>query len=212
MFVGHAAVAALAGAARPRVPLFPLLLATYGADAIEILLHGLGHGDSAMLWTHSLGALLAGGLISGAVAGVFTRSREVAIVVGLVYLSHGLCDLFTGQRKPVWDGGPTYGFGLYLLPAVDFAIEIGLVLVAAVLYQARRPVRMLRVVLAVTVLVLLQLGFNAADRSRLRGLKHGLVRATGAVLSEAPPSPGAGPVVGDRMALALRTTTSSESV
>lgn len=189
MFVGHAAVAGLAGAARPRVPLLPLLLAAYAADAVEILLHGAGVPHrTAMLWSHSVTALLVGGLLSAGLAWLFTRSRETALVVGLVHASHGLSDLLTGIHKPTWHGGPTYGLGLYERPAVDFTIEVGLLLAAAALYWWRRPVPGRRMAAVVTVLVLLQLGFNLGDRAWLHGLKRDLIRVTGAAFDSATAS------------------------
>lgn len=189
MFIGHAAVAALAAAARPRVPLLPLLLAAYAADVVEIILDGVGISrTSAMLWSHSVTALVAGGAIAATVAALATRRSWLAVLVGLVYLSHGLCDLLTGQRKPAWAGGPTYGLGLYKVPLADFAIEVGLVLLAAVLYQWRRPVPRRRLVATVILLVLLQLGFNLGDRALLYGLKHDLIRITGEAYDSATAS------------------------
>lgn len=189
MFVGHAAVAVLAGAVRPRVRLVPLLLAAYAADAVEILLHGVGVAHrTAMLWSHSVTALLVGGAAAALLAWLASRSRETAVAVGLVYASHGLADLFTGAHKPAWGGGPTYGFGLYQRPALDFAIEVGLLLAAAFLYQWRRSVPGRRMAAAIALLVLLQLGFNLGDRAWLHGLKRDLIRVTGAAFDSATAS------------------------
>ncbi|HEU5173841.1 MAG TPA: hypothetical protein VFT96_03730 [Gemmatimonadaceae bacterium] len=195
MFVGHAAVAVLAGAARPRAPMLPLLLAAYGADAVEILLHGaqVEHA-SAMLWSHSLTALAVGGALSALVAWVISRKWDLAVLFAAVYASHGLCDLLTGERKPAWEDGPTYGLGLYQVPAADFVIEVALLLVAAgLLYRWRRPEKPRRMAVLVAMLVLLQLGFNLGDRSWLHGLKRDLMRATSAALAPRPASRVADP-------------------
>lgn len=194
MFVGHAAVAALAGATRPRVPLLPLLVAAYAADAVEIVLHGiqLPHA-TAMLWSHSITALAAGGIVGAALAWIVSRQWDLALLVAAVYGSHGLCDLLTGERKPAWDGGPTYGLGLYDRPAVDFAIEIMLLLLAAAAYHWRRPAPPRRLAIIVAMLVLLQLGFNLGDRTWLHGLKKDLMRASSAAFAPQPTSAVAGP-------------------
>lgn len=193
MFVGHAAVAAFAAAARPRFPLVPLLVAAYAADLIEILLRGLGVTPAvAMLWSHSVSALAAGAAVASILGWVATRRLDFAVALAVVYASHGLGDLLTGEHKPTWAGGPTYGFGLYQQPAADFAIEIGLVLAAAALYHWRRHVPGRRLAIVLTAAVLLQLGFNLGDQPRLRGLKRDLIRATGAALAPPPPSRSAG--------------------
>lgn len=192
MFAGHAAVAAFAGATRPRIPMLPLFLAAYGADALEIGLHGFRFDHAfAMQWSHSILAMLLGGLVAGGAALAAGRRRDVAILTGLVYASHWICDLFTGENKPTWRGGPELGFGLYNAPAADFAIEAALVIAAGIAYQWRRPTRTRRIILGAVVLVALQLGFNLGDRGKLHGLKQGLGRVSGAAL--APPAPSGRP-------------------
>lgn len=193
MFVGHAAVAAFAAAARPRLPILPLLVAAYAADLIEILLRGVGVAPGiAMLWSHSVTALAAGAALASLLGWLWLRRLDFAVALAAVYASHGLGDLLTGEHKPTWAGGPTYGFGLYQQPAADFAIEIGLVIAAAALYHWRRHVPGRRMAIVLTVVVLLQLGFNLGDQPRLRGLKRDLIRATGAALAPAPASGTAG--------------------
>lgn len=193
MFVGHAAFAGFAGAARPRIPFVPLLVAAYAADLLEILLRGAGVLPRvAMLWSHSLTALAGGAAIAALLGWLWTRRPDFSAALAAVYLSHGLADLLTGEHKPAWAGGPTYGFGLYKQPALDFAIEIALLVAAAALYHWRRPAPRRRVALVLTLLVLLQLGFNAGDRTRLQALKRDLIRATGAALAPPPPSRAAG--------------------
>ena len=184
MFAGHAALAALAGSTRPSVPVVPLVLAAYAADALEIAYHAFGVSHaSAMQWSHSITAMLIGGTCFGLLVLAVLRRVDVAALAGLVYASHWLCDLLTGENKPTWIGGPSLGFGLYQAPAADFVIETLLVIAAAVVYQWRRPTQMRRVVAAAAVLVMLQLGFNLGDRAHLHGLKRNLVRATSAAVS-----------------------------
>jgi hypothetical protein len=183
VFAGHAAVAALAGSTRPSVPVLPLVLAAYAADALEIAYHTFGVSHSgAMQWSHSITAMFIGGTAFGLVVLAVLRRRDAAVLAGLVYASHWVCDLLTGENKPTWVGGPSLGFGLYQLPAADFVVEVLLVVAAAVLYQWRRPTQTRRVVLATAVLVMLQLGFNLGDRAHLHGLKRNLVRATSAAV------------------------------
>lgn len=190
MFAGHAAIAALAGASRPAIPFWPLLAAAYAPDALEIGYHAFGvEHASAMAWSHSITAMLLGGIAFGLWTFAWFRRRDVALLAAAVYASHWLADLLTGQNKPTWHGGPGIGFGLYQVPAADFAIEVTLVVAAAVLHQWRRPAETRRVVLAAVVLVALQLGFNLGDRAQLHGLKRNLVRVTGAAF--APPAPPA---------------------
>lgn len=195
MFAGHAAIAAFAAATRPRIPFLPLLVAAYGADVLEIALHGAGLAHvQAMQWSHSITAVIAGGLVFAAAAYGFFRRPDVAVLAGLVYASHWACDLITGEGKPTWIGGPRIGFALYQQPVIDFALETLLVITAALAYQWRRPTRRRLIVLVAVVLVALQLGFNVGDRARLHGLKRNLVRATSAALE-----PGESPAVGDRV-------------
>jgi hypothetical protein len=193
MFAGHAAIAALAGASRPGIPFWPLLLAAYAPDALEIGYHAFGvEHANAMAWSHSITAMVIGGIAFGLGTLAWHRRRDAALLAAAVYASHWLADLLTGENKPTWHGGPGMGFGLYQVPAADFAVEVVLVVGAAVLYQWRRPAQTRRIVLAAVVLVALQLGFNLGDRAQLHGLKRNLVRATGAAFAPTPPSAGAG--------------------
>ncbi len=213
MFAGHAAVAALAGSTRPSVPLLPLVLAAYAADALEIGYHAFGVSHAAaMEWSHSITAMLIGGTVFGLIVLAVLRRADAALIAAAVYASHWVSDLLTGENKPTWSGGPDLGFGLYQLPAADFALETLLVVAAAVVYQWRRPTQTRRVVVAAVVLVALQLGFNLGDRAHLHGLKRNLSRATSAAVSPVTPSSAHDPTQEVRMALALhRPQPTSES-
>ena len=193
MFAGHAAVAAIIGSSRPRVPFLPLLLAAYAPDAVEIMLHGfaLSHG-SAMQWSHSITAMVAGAVLLGLGTFAVTRRDDVAWLTAAAYMSHWACDLLTGENKPTWLGGPSVGLALYQVPVADFLVEGLLVVAAALLVRRRRPGASRRIALAAAVLLMLQLGFNLGDRARLHGLKRNLVRATGAALAPVSPSPRPG--------------------
>ena len=56
-----------------------------------------------------------------------------AVLAGLVYASHWVCDLLTGENKPTWVGGPSLGFGLYQLPAADFVPPATMIAVSSLL-------------------------------------------------------------------------------
>ena len=174
--------------------MLPLVVAAYGADALEIAYHAFGVSHAgAMQWSHSITAMVLGGVCAGLAVLAIARRLDAALLTGLVYASHWACDLLTGENKPTWVGGPSLGFGLYQVPAADFAMETLLVIAAALVYQWRRPTQVRRVVAATGVLVMLQLGFNLGDRAHLHGLKRNLVRATSAAVSPVTVSSPNGP-------------------
>ena len=136
MYVGHAAVALALKTREPRVPMAPLVLACYGPDWLEIVLgFWRGRGEMA-LYTHYLPGLLAGALAAAALytmvfTTVFHRPGGWVILSG--WLLHWPADFFTAHKGLL---SPTdrVGLDLYNLPAVDFALEVALVLVCCALY------------------------------------------------------------------------------
>jgi len=154
MFVGHYAAALAAKAAEPRAPLWTYVAAAQLVDigwsglvmagverlSFDASLPGSPLVLEHMPWTHSLPAALLWSL-TGALAarGLLKLPRRAAIMVGLVVFSHWLTDLLVHRPDlALWPGGAKVGFGLWNLPVVEQAVEIGLIALAAIAWTAGR--------------------------------------------------------------------------
>src|SRR4051812_21725288 len=110
MRLGHAGVALVAKRASPRVPLWLLLGAAYGPDALEITGRVFGHYDTVL--SHSLVSIgVCATLLAGAYA-AWTRDLSGAAILWLTYVLHWPADFITGH-KPTWPGGPVVGLDYY---------------------------------------------------------------------------------------------------
>lgn len=140
MYVGHAGVALLASGARPRLPLWLLLLAAFSVDLLEVALKLAGL--TAWVPQPAEALTVAVGLAVGfaLLGGVRTRSAVGALILGAVAFTHPLGDLVTGSL-PLWIGGPDVGAGLFRRPYLDFAVEGALVLVGWLVYRRTLPAR-----------------------------------------------------------------------
>jgi hypothetical protein len=123
MFTGHFAVA-LAGAGRGRaLPLSLLVAASFCGDLTEAFVAALDVADPTRVWSHSLPATAAAGLVLGlawrAVGGTWS---EGAIVL-LVAVSHTALDFLTGN-KTIWPGVPPAGLNLYQRPIPEYLLEL----------------------------------------------------------------------------------------
>ena len=154
MFAGHYAAALAAKAAEPRAPLWTLVA---GAQLIDIgwgalVMTGIEHGrvdptlaGSALVlehmpFTHSLPAVIAWSLGAALVARYALRLVwPAAIAIAAVVFSHWLLDLLVHRPDlELYPQGPKVGFGLWDLPVVEQAVEIGLIAIAAVFWSAQR--------------------------------------------------------------------------
>lgn len=154
MFVGHYAAALAAKAAEPRAPLWTYVAAAQLIDigwsalvvaGIERLSFDPSLPGSALVlehmpWTHSLPAALLWSLAGAlAVRGLLKLPWRAAIMVGLVVFSHWLTDLLVHRPDlALWPGGTKVGLGLWNLPVVEQAVEIGLIALAAIAWTAGR--------------------------------------------------------------------------
>jgi hypothetical protein len=126
MIAGHLGVALGARALRPKAPLVWLLAAAIVTDLLD--------GEYALAqvcspngtWSHSLPAIAVLAAIAMALAYAGTRSVGIALVFGLVVLAHVPADWLTGE-KALWLHGPVVGLNLYRWPAVDFVLELPLI-------------------------------------------------------------------------------------
>jgi hypothetical protein len=172
VYVGHAAIALALKAREPRIPIVVLVLASFGPDWTEIALgFAFGGGYSAMwAYAHFIpGVLVGAALAAGTYALLFRRPG--ASYVALAWLLHWPADFLTG-RKPLLDLQHRVGLDLYNRPAVDFALEGGLVVLCCFVYaRTFAPERRQRwwvAAMAVGLLALqgmLDYGLRSAHRS-----------------------------------------------
>src|SRR5829696_6609090 len=106
MYAGHAALALLAKARRPRVPLALLVPLAFAPDWVEGIAAALGRHNRMI--SHSLVSVGIGATLFAAIYWLVTRSAADAAAVRLTYVSHWPADFITGI-KPTWPGGPMVG-------------------------------------------------------------------------------------------------------
>lgn len=136
MYAGHAALATLAKARRPRIPIGVLVPIAFAPDWIECLADALGHYNKIL--SHSLVSVAIGSTLVALVYWALTRERGDAFVVWLTYVSHWVADFITGI-KPTWPGGPQVGLMLYDHPLGDLLLETVLIIVCWLVYRRSLP-------------------------------------------------------------------------
>jgi membrane-bound metal-dependent hydrolase YbcI (DUF457 family) len=165
VYAGHAALALLAKAKRPRIALALLVPIAYAPDWIEWMADALGHHNREI--SHSLVSVGLGASIAALAYWLATRNPADAIALWLVYASHWPADYITGL-KPTWPGGPMVGLLLYTRPVLDAWLECTLVVVCWFAYRQSLagPLRR-RAMLALIPLglIAMQLVFEATQES-----------------------------------------------
>ena len=145
MFIGHYALALAAKRAAPRTSLGTLFAAVQLADMLWPVFLFLGWEHAHMvpgpnpfltLWldsipiSHSLLALIAWGVLFGALYRARTGYARGAVVVALAVVSHWVLDVATHRPDmPLYPGGPLLGLGLWNSAAGTIVVE-GLMFVA----------------------------------------------------------------------------------
>ncbi|WP_372672401.1 permease [Amycolatopsis kentuckyensis] len=148
MIAGHFGLAAAVKAGRPAIPVWTLMLATAWLDVVFVPLYlsgietvdGAGYGGGVIHadYTHSLVGALVLSALFGAVASRWL-GRETGLILSAVVFSHWLLDLVVHRADlPILPGNagdlPTFGFGLWRLPAVSAVVELLLLAVGIGLY------------------------------------------------------------------------------
>ena len=148
MIAGHFGLAAAVKAGRPAIPVWTLMLATAWLDVVFVPLYlsgvetvdGEGYGGGVIHadYTHSLVGALVLAALFGAVASKWL-GREAGLVLGGVVFSHWLLDLVVHRPDlPILPGNagdlPTFGFGLWRLPAVSAVVELLMLAIGIGLY------------------------------------------------------------------------------
>ncbi|MFJ7210277.1 permease [Amycolatopsis sp. NPDC098790] len=148
MIAGHFGLAAAVKAGRPAIPVWTLMLATAWLDVVFVPLYlsgietvdGEGYGGGVIHadYTHSLVGALVLSALFGAVASRWL-GRETGLILSAVAFSHWLLDLVVHRADlPILPGNagdlPTFGFGLWRLPAVSAVVELLMLAVGIGLY------------------------------------------------------------------------------
>jgi hypothetical protein len=148
MIAGHFGLAAAVKAGRPAIPTWTLMLATAWLDVVFAPLflagietidgEGYGGGIIHADYTHSLVGALVLAALFGAVA-AWRLGREAGFVLAGVVFSHWLLDLVVHRADlPILPGNagglPTFGLGLWRLPAASAIVELLLLAVGIGLY------------------------------------------------------------------------------
>jgi membrane-bound metal-dependent hydrolase YbcI (DUF457 family) len=169
VYAGHAALALLAKAKRPRVPIALLVPIAFAPDWIEWIADALGHHDRAI--SHSLVSVGIGASLTALIYWLTTRQRADASIVWLTYVSHWPADFITGL-KPTWPGGPMVGLLLYTHPVWDALLECALVVACWLAYRrtlAARTQRRAILLLIPLGLIGMQIAFEAVQYGRVEG-------------------------------------------
>jgi len=134
VYSGHLAVALAATRARPRVPLWLLLIASQAPDWLELLLKAAGRDNVNEVWSHSIPVVAVGAILFATYYLITERNWSGALVLVGVALSHSALDLVTGA-KALWPGQGAVGACLYDRPIVDLVIEVALSVAGWAIYR-----------------------------------------------------------------------------
>jgi hypothetical protein len=177
MFVGHYGVAFAVKTERNKIPLWVLFVSVQLLDFLwaPFVLLGIEKvrfvpGITAtnaldlyyMPYTHSLIGALFWSAVAFAIYKIGWRniaSNSAALLVGFAVFSHWLLDLIVHRPDlAIYDDTLKVGFGLWNYRGIEFALEIGILLVGAVLYLKRNGAvaRKIGIIIFVAVLVLIQ--------------------------------------------------------
>jgi len=177
MFVGHYGVAFAVKTERNKIPLWVLFVAVQVLDFLwaPFVLLGIEKvrfvpGITAtnaldlyyMPYTHSLIGALFWSAVAFAIYKIGWRSitsNSAALLVGFAVFSHWLLDLIVHRPDlPIYDDTLKVGFGLWNYRGIEFVLEIGILLFAALLYLKRNGaiVRKIGIIIFTAVLVLIQ--------------------------------------------------------
>jgi hypothetical protein len=136
VFAGHAALALLAKAKRPSIPIALLVPVAFAPDWIELFADALHQYDREI--SHSLVSVGIGATAVALIYFALSRVKLDAFAVWLTYVSHWPADFITGL-KPTWPGGPTVGLLLYAHPLGDILVESALIVACWLVYTRSLP-------------------------------------------------------------------------
>ena len=167
MLAGQFGLAAAVKSRQPQVPLWSLMLATQLLDVVFLVLYlagvesfrpreGTNGGYGNFIFNADYSHSLVGSLLISLVALVVAWAlwgRRNGLVIGVMVFSHWLIDLLVHHGDmpvlpPPWASDlPRLGLGLWSIPWLVAALELGLVLGGAYLYyhaSARQAIKVER--------------------------------------------------------------------
>src|SRR6266699_1818357 len=177
MFVGHYGVAFAVKTQRNKIPLWVLFVAVQLLDFLwaPFVLLGIERvrfvpGITAtnaldlyyMPYTHSLVGALFWSAVAFAIYKIGWRniaSNSAALLVGFAVFSHWLLDLIVHRPDlAIYDDTMKVGFGLWTHRGIEFALEMGILFLGAVVYLKRNGAiaRKIGIIIFVAALVLVQ--------------------------------------------------------
>ncbi|MCJ7824481.1 MAG: hypothetical protein MUP44_06230 [Anaerolineales bacterium] len=141
MYLGHFAVGLAAKPVVPKVSLGILLVATQVIDILYAIfvLVGVGHPGGASPWDHGLVMSLIWSATAFVISFLFYRDIRSGILIGLLVLSHWVCDFISWDHvlPLAFSDSPRVGLGLYNSVPVMLAGDFGLFGGALTLYLFR---------------------------------------------------------------------------
>jgi len=186
MFVGHCGVAFAVKTERNKIPLWVLFVAVQLLDFLwaPFILLGIEKvrfvpGITAtnaldlyyMPYTHSLIGALFWSAVAFAIYKIGWRniaSNSAALLVGFAVFPHWLLDLIVHRPDlAIYDDKLKVGFGLWNYRGTEFVLEIGILLLGAVVYLKRNSAiaRKIGIIIFVAVLLLIQTSNTFVRRS-----------------------------------------------
>jgi hypothetical protein len=153
MLAGHFGLAAAVKSRQPQLPIWALMLSTQLLDVLFVGTYSLGiesykavegtsggYGNVIITadYTHSLVGALIISLVAAIIAWIFW-GRVNGLVIGAVVFSHWVLDLVVHRPDlAILPGNagnlPRLGLGLWSIPWLSAAVELGLCLAGAYLY------------------------------------------------------------------------------
>jgi len=140
MYLGHLAVGLAAKPVAPKVSTGVLLVATQVLDILWASLFVVGVGElEAGPWSHGLVMSFVWSAVAVAISFLFYRDTRSSLLIGLLVLSHWVCDFIS------WDDAlplafsdlPRVGLGLYNSVPVMLIVDFGLFGGALAFYLTR---------------------------------------------------------------------------
>jgi hypothetical protein len=168
VITGHIGAAFGAKSARPEASLAWLLLATIAPDIVDFVAGFSGVCNPGGLYSHTIPAALLISLVVAGAAWLNTRNIPTALLAAGLVLVHLPLDYLTGL-KYLWPGSPGVGLYIYRWPALDFVVELPVVLAGWwMLRRSGKAPRWATSIVTIALLISIQASLNIWQHFALR--------------------------------------------